>query len=119
MPNMKLDQINLNIDVLERWQARYEAKRDKIESTPVKGFHVYTGLVVGTMAGIAIVGQNMLDLGAMILGGMAGGITGSLVPLAVKKIKIGELNYQIYTTKDTIKMLEKEKDKLQKTLIKK
>lgn len=109
MHKKTLYEIDQNIGAIKLWTERYETKKEKIKLRPVKTSHVCLCEAVGMMTGMAIMGTNLLDLGALIVAGMGGAAVGALTPYIVKQIKIGDLNYQIFTNNLIMKDLEKEK----------
>ena len=79
---------------------------------PYKNSHIYLGVFVGCAAGIVITTTQILDSGAMIIGGMAGGLIGASIPYIIRQIKIGDLNYQIYMNNLILDDLDKKKEKI-------
>ena len=112
MNTKTLNNINQNIVATEELIERYENEKEKIKSKVVPAWQLYSGEIIGCSFAIAIVSANILDLGAMIIGGMGGAAIGASVPYIVKQIKIGDLNYQIFTNGLILKNLEKEKSKV-------
>lgn len=99
----------MNIDATEKWIERYTDKRNQVSEKEVNFSHVCICGTIGAIAGMAMVNTPSLDL--MMFASMGGYAVGLMVPYAIKKIKIGELNYQIYMNKGILKSLEKEKKK--------
>ena len=97
MNTKTLNNINQNIVATEELIERYENEKEKIKSKVVPAWQLYSGEIIGCSFAIAIVSANILDLGAMIIGVMGGAAIGASVPYIVKQIKIGDLNYQIFT----------------------
>ncbi len=109
MKKKSLKKINRNIEATEQLIEEYENKKEELKLKPVKNLQIYSGLIIGESAGIAIMSSNLLDLGVMVIGGLAGGAIGALTPYIIKQIKIGELDYQIFMNGLIMKDLEKEK----------
>ena len=58
---------------------------------------------------------DLLLFDLLMFASMGGYAIGLMIPYVIKKIKIGELNYQIYISKGILKDLEEEKEnKLEK-----
>ncbi len=97
----------MNIDATEELIDRYIDKKNQISDREVKFSHVCICGSIGAIVGMARVKVPALDL--MMFASMGGYVVGAMLPYAVKKIKIGELNYQIYMNKGILEGLEKEK----------
>lgn len=109
MHKKSLDKIDQNIVATEELIKKYKNIKEEIILASVPSWKLYSCEIIGGSVAMAIVSMNMLDLGAMIIGGMGGATLGALTPYIVKQIKIGDLNYQIFMNGLIIKDLEKEK----------
>ena len=109
MHKKSLDKIDQNIAATEKLIQEYENKKEEIKLKPIPSWQLYSCEIIGESSAMGIVSMNMLDLGAMIIGCMGGAVLGALTPYIVKRIKIGDLNYQIFMNGLIIKDLEKEK----------
>ena len=107
MKRKSLKHINENIDTTEELISSYEDKLAKLKLSEVKSSHVYLCGTLGCALAMASVSEPSLDL--MILAGMGGCALGFAIPYVVKKIRIADLDYQIYVNNSIVSDLEKEK----------
>ena len=109
---MNLKQINQNIIATDSLIRGYEDKKEEIKMRPYKNSHFYLSVFIGTAAGMFIASTCTLDSGAMIIGGMAGGLIGSSIPYVIRQVKIGDLNYQIYMNNLILNDLDEKREKI-------
>ena len=113
MKEKSLKQINMNIVMEEELIDRYTNKRDQIKEKEIDFSHACICGFIGSGLGMTIVNEPSFDL--LMFASMGGYAVGLMIPYVIKKIKIGELNYQIYISKGILKDLEEEKEnKLEK-----
>lgn len=103
-----------NIEAENELVEYYDSKKEELKVRPYKSSHIYMGLFAGTMVGMITASYNVLDSGAMILGGIFGGIAGASIPALIRHVKIGELNYQIFMNEKILDDLNLEKENLKK-----
>lgn len=103
--------INQNIETTEELISSYADKKRKLKLKPVK--HSYSCIcgTLGCMFGMSMVSIPKMDM--LILSGLGGFLAGYVLPYAAKKIRIGELDYNIYVNNLIIKDLNKEKERVQ------
>lgn len=105
----------MNIDYTNELISNYKTKQDDIKLNPVKFSHTLICGTMGSIVSICMVKEPSLDL--MIFSGIGGYVLGALVPYIVKKIRIADLDYQIFINKSIINDLNAEKTNiLQKKL---
>ena len=102
-----LKHINQNIEATEDLIERYTIKKDELKFKPVKFSHVYICGIAGSIAAISILGIPEFDL--IMFASMGGFAIGSLLPYTIKKVRIAELDYQIFMNRNIINDLEKDK----------
>lgn len=115
MSKKTLKQINANIEATEELIYNYIDKKDKLKLNPVKYSHSLICGTIGSMLGMSMVTIPKMD--SLILLGLGGFLAGYTVPYVVRKIRIGELDYQILINKGIINDLKKEKKDLVKTKV--
>lgn len=111
MSKKNLKQINANIEYTEELISDYTDKKDKLKLKPVKYSHSLICGTIGSMLGMSMVTIPKMDM--LILSGLGGFLAGYVLPYAAKKIRIGELDYNIYVNNLIIKDLNKEKERVQ------
>ena len=109
---MKLKKFDQNIIATDSLIQRYENKKEEIKMRPYKNSHFYLSVFTGTVAGMFIASASTLDSGAMIIGGMAGGLISTSIPYVIRQIKLGDLNYQIYMNNLILNDLDKKREKI-------
>ena len=109
---MNLKEIDQNIIATDSLIQRYENKKEEIKMRPYKNSHFYLSVFAGTVAGMFIASASTLDSGAMIIGGMAGGLISTSIPYVIRQIKLGDLNYQIYMNNLILNDLDKKREKI-------
>ena len=109
---MNLKEIDQNIIATDSLIQRYENKKEEIKMRPYKNLHFYLSVFTGTVAGMFIASASTLDSGAMIIGGMAGGLISTSIPYVIRQIKLGDLNYQIYMNNLILNDLDKKREKI-------
>lgn len=115
MKKKTLKQINANIKTTEELVMDYKSQRDELKLRPIKNSHVMLGVVTCATAGMIMAATHTLDYGNMVVFGIGGGVCGYFIPTMIRKVRIGELNYNIYINNLIIKDLNKEKNELVKT----
>lgn len=103
-----LNNINANIEVTESLIAKYEDKRDKIKSGEVKPISIYLCSSLGCVLAMFNVNEPSFDL--IMLAGLGGGVIGSMVPYLMKKIRIVDMDYQIWVNSSIIDDLNKKRE---------
>lgn len=109
---MNLKEIDQNIIATDSLIQRYENKKEEIKMRPYKNSHFYLSVFTGIVAGMFIASASTLDSGAMIIGGMAGGLISTSIPYVIRQIKLGDLNYQIYMNNLILNDLDKKREKI-------
>ena len=112
MYKKSLNKIEQNIDATQSLIDKYKSKKNELKSIQLKNSHIYLCEIAGTVVSIVLVSMNLLDLGAITIAGIGGGLAGAFTPYTIKQIRIGDLNYQIYMNSLIIKDLEREKDQV-------
>ena len=107
---MKLIRINQNIEAFLQLNDKYEKKRKQIKLKPVKTSHMCLFGSVGCLAAMATVHSPFLS--EFMLVGLGGYTIGWAIPYVVKRIKLADLDYQIYMNDKIINDLENEKAKI-------
>lgn len=85
----------------------YEEKKKEIKLKPVKLSHSLICGTAGCMAGMNLI--NMPKFDSLLFTGLGGFLVGYTLPYIVKKIKILDIDYQIFINKSIVKNLEKER----------
>ena len=111
MKKKTLRQINMNIETTKELISGYEDKLEKLKLSVIKPSHVYLCGTFGGIISMVSVGEPSLDL--MIFAGMSGYVVGSAIPYVVKKVRIADLNYQIYVNNSIVSDLENEKSEFE------
>ncbi len=109
---MNLKEIDQNIIATDSLIQRYENKKEEIKMRPYKNSHFYLSVFTGIVAGMFIASASTLDSGAMIIGGMAGGLISTSIPYVIRQIKLGDLIYQIYMNNLILNDLDKKREKI-------
>ena len=109
---MNLKEIDQNIIATDSLIQRYENKKEEIKMRPYKNSHFYLSVFTGIVAGMFIASASTLDSGAMIIGGMAGGLISTSIPYVIRQIKLGDLNYQIYMNNLILNDLDEKREKI-------
>lgn len=104
-----LKDIDANIEATQDLISMYADKKDRIESSDVKSAPIYLCGSLGCVLAMFNIGTPSLDL--MILAGFGGGMVGSVVPYLVKKIRIADLDYQIWVNNSIINDLNKKRER--------
>lgn len=117
MKKRSLSRINANIYTTEDLIASYEDKLEQLKLSEVKPSHVYLCGTLGCALAMASVGEPSLDL--MILAGIGGCALGFAVPYIVKKVRIADMDYQIYINNKIVSDLKKEKAEYESNCVKK
>lgn len=107
---MDLNKINQNIDVLLDFNNKYESKKEKIKGTPVKLSR--TCICGATSSLIAMFSMDNHFLSGTLLASLGGYAIGCTIPYIIKKIRIADLDYQIYMNDKIINDLKNEKAKI-------
>lgn len=107
---MKLNRMNQNIEALLKLNDKYEKKKEQIKFKPVKISHMCLFGTVGSLVAMASVHSSFLS--GTMFAGLGGYTIGCTIPYIVKKIKVVDLDYQIYMNDKIINDLENEKVKI-------
>ena len=106
----KIKEINQNIEAVLQFNSSYEEKKEQIKLKPVKIGYVYLFGTLGSILAIcSIEAKSLSELELASLGGYAIGCT---IPYIIKKIRIADLDYQIYMNVKIINDLKNEKAKI-------
>lgn len=109
MKKRSLYEINLNLNYNMNYEKKCMEKIEELRTRPFKAWHIYACETIGALSFMGMSTANSLDLGNGIIAGLCGACVGACTPWLVRKIKIGELKYQIYMNKGILEGLEKEK----------
>ncbi len=105
-----LKKIDINIDGILKLNNSYEKKKEKIKLKPVNLGTVCMLGTVGSFVAMGLIGSDsLIGLELSCFGGYA---VGCCLPYLVKKIRLLDLDYQIYSNNKIIDDLEKEKVKI-------
>lgn len=103
-----LKDIDANIKMTQDLILKYETKKNKIKTSEAKSAPIYLCSSLGCVLAMFSVSSPSLDL--MILAGASGGIIGSLIPHLVKKVRIADMDYQIWINNSIINDLNKKRE---------
>ena len=104
-----LKQIDANIKATKDLISMYEGKQAEIKASEVKNSHVYTCTALGCSLAMLNVGEPAFDL--ILLAGVGGAFLGAMVPYAVKKVRIADLDFQILVNNSIISDLNKKRER--------